>query len=104
MEAVFDKVLRAGEQQVKTAVTCALNKPCNGYFMQEPSVSRKINTEKKDDTNYSNGYVDYWCRYGENTKISILLEIKHHWINHMKVAILRFSILQKKGTKLQLNK
>ncbi len=25
-----------GEQQVKTAATCALNKPCNGHLMQEP--------------------------------------------------------------------
>ena len=72
------------EQQVKTAVTCALNKPCNGHFMQEPSVSRKINTKKREENDYSNGRVDYWCRFGENTKLSILLEVKHHWINLYK--------------------
>jgi len=75
-----------GEQQIKTAVTCALNKPCNGYFMQEPVVSRKrkINTKKKEKIDYSNGRVDYWCRFGERTKISILLEVKHHWLNLYK--------------------
>lgn len=47
------------EQQIKTAVTCALNKPCNGYFMQEPGVSRKIYTEKEEEKEYKNGRVDY---------------------------------------------
>ena len=73
-----------GEQQIKTAVTCALNKPCNGYLMQEPGVSRKINTEKREENTYANGRLDYWCRFGGSTKISILIEVKHHWINLYK--------------------
>ena len=73
-----------GEQQVKTAITSALNKICNGYFMQEPGVSRKINTEEEESCDCSNGRVDYWCRFGENTKISILIEVKHHWISYYK--------------------
>jgi len=69
-----------GEQQVKTAVTCVLCKLCKGYVMQEPAVYRKINTEKEENQ-LKNGRVDYWCRYGNKTKISILIEVKHHWIN-----------------------
>jgi hypothetical protein len=70
-----------GEQQVKTAVTCALCKVCKGHLMQEPVVYRKINTEKKEENQFANGRLDYWCRYGSKTKISILIEVKHHWIS-----------------------
>jgi len=72
------------EQQVKTAVTCALNKPCNGYFMQEPGVLRKIHTKKEKKKEYKNGRADYWCRFGDKTRLSILIEVKHHWINLYK--------------------
>ena len=65
-------------------MTCSLNRSCNGYIMQEPGVSRRINTEKKEEIDYSSGRVDYWCRFGENTKISVLIEVKHHWINLYK--------------------
>ena len=70
-----------GEEQVKTAVACVLCRLCKGYVMQEPAVYRKINTEKKEENQLKSGRVDYWCRYGNKTKISILIEVKHHWIN-----------------------
>lgn len=90
-----------GEQQVKTAVTCALNRPCNGNFMQEPVVSRRsINTQDESDEVCSNGRVDYMCRYGTNRKISILLEVKHHWINmHRNGKHHLYSIARKRHEK-----
>ena len=78
----LEHIFWVGEQQVKTAVTCALRKPCNGYFMQESGVYRKPNLNATNKRNYKNGRVDYWCRYGNSTKLSILLELKHHWINY----------------------
>ncbi len=84
-ENELEHIFWYGEQQIKTAVTCSLNESCNGYFMQEPAVNRKkkINTNVSYDE-YSNGRLDYWCRFGDITKISILIEVKHHWINIYK--------------------
>ncbi len=71
-----------GEQRTKTTVTTTLHNVCNGYFMQEPSVSRKLNKSKSSELDYQNGRVDYWCRIGSATKISLLIEMKQEWIRY----------------------
>jgi hypothetical protein len=71
-----------GEQQLKTAATTSLFKLCNGYIMQEPGVSRKVNKSGDSAADYKNGRVDYWCRIGKATKVSILVEMKHGWIKY----------------------
>ncbi len=88
MDHELEHIFFLGEQQVKTAVTYALYKPCNGYFMQEPPVSRRpADIEKARNKDYSNGRVDYWCCFGQKTKLSILLEVKHSWINYKKESV-----------------
>lgn len=77
-----DHLFWYGEQQLKTAVTSSIYNICDGYLMQEPGIARKVNKSKEDKNDYKNGRVDYWCRFGNATKISILLEIKHAWIRY----------------------
>ena len=71
-----------GEQQLKTAATTSLFKLCNGYIMQEPGVTRKVNKSRVSAADYKNGRVDYWCRIGKTTRVSILVEMKHGWIRY----------------------
>ena len=78
----IDHLFWYGEQQLKTAATTSLYKLCNGYIMQEPGVARKISKSKKRALDYSNGRVDYWCRIGKTTKVSILVEMKQGWIRY----------------------
>lgn len=84
-----------GEQQLKTAATTSLCKLCNGYIMQEPGVARKVIKSKRAATDYKNGRVDYWCRIGKTTKVSILVEMKHGWIRYYspkKWTIYRYAL------------
>lgn len=59
-----------GEQQIKGHITAAIDRVCDSYFIQEYQVDRSP----------GKGRVDYWLRYGADTKITVLLEVKHYWI------------------------
>ena len=77
----FEHAFYYGEQQVKTYLTAALDAVCSSNFMQEVGVERrKERTGKKQE--WGSGAVDYWCRYGEATQTSLLLEVKHFWIRY----------------------
>jgi len=78
----LDHIFWYGEQQTKTTVTTTLHNVCNGYFMQEPGVSRKPDKSKSRKLDHKNGRVDYWCRIGNTTKISLLIEVKQGWIKY----------------------
>ncbi len=71
-----------GEQRTKTIVTTTLHNVCKGYFMQESGVSRILDKSKSNELDYQKGKVDYWCRIGSATKISLLIEVKQGWIKY----------------------
>jgi hypothetical protein len=83
--SLFEHGFYYGEQQTKTYITSALDAICNSNCMQEykvirnkPSIKEKISQNE----NIGNGKLDYWCRYGNTTKISVLLEVKQSWIKY----------------------
>ena len=73
----FEHGFYYGEQCTKTYVTTALDKTCEGFFMQEYPIERKkeINPSKLPS---DSGKIDYWCRYGAKEKISLIIEVKQH--------------------------
>ncbi len=102
----LDHLFWYGEQQLKTAVTTALYKLCDGYMMQEPGVARKVNKSKESKNDYKNGRVDYWCRIGGPTKISILVEMKHAWIRYYspkKWTIYKYALDRHESAVKQVN-
>jgi len=77
----FEHAFYYGEEVTKTFVTGALDDVCKSNVMQEYSVERK-KTASKNKRSTANGKLDYWCGYGDLTKISILMEVKQHWIQY----------------------
>ena len=77
----FEHAFYYGEQQVKTYITAALDAVCSTNFMQEVGVERRKGRKGKKQV-WGSGAVDYWCRYGETTQTSFLLEVKHYWIRY----------------------
>lgn len=77
----FEHAFYYGEQQTKTFVTTALAKICNYNLLQEYSVERRKPTSKTRSES-GKGKVDYWLRFGDSTKISLLVEIKQAWIQY----------------------
>lgn len=82
LDREFEHLFYYGEQQTKTYISGLLDKICDTNFMQETQVKRRTNKFKKKREILRNGRLDYWCRYGDVTKISILMEIKQSWIRY----------------------
>ncbi len=101
----LDHIFYYGEQPTKTYVTAVLDKICDTYFMQEYFVQRKEKLKRKRAATH-NGRVDYWFRYGSNTKFSGLLEFKQDWIRYYsptKWTIYRSIIRNHKSGVNQIN-
>lgn len=77
----IEHIFYYGEQQTKSFITATLDQLCDSYFMQEFSIERK-NIRGKKASDPKSGRVDYYFRYGENTKFSALLEVKQGWIRY----------------------
>jgi hypothetical protein len=67
------------ERQIKGQIAAALDVVCDSYFMQEPPVGRKVNEDKDSVGGDSGGWCDFWCRFGKDRKIDVLIEVKHSW-------------------------
>ncbi len=78
----LEHIFWEGEQQLKTAVTTTLYSICNGFFMQEVPVSRRVEKRISGKQRLQPGRVDYWCRIGDSTRISLLIEVKQEWIRY----------------------
>jgi hypothetical protein len=88
----FEHLFYYGEQQTKTYITSILDRLCDTNFMQETQVERRIKRYRGKHHLLNSGRVDYWCRYGNTIKISLLFEIKQAWLriyNHNKWTIYR---------------
>lgn len=102
----LDHLFWYGEQQLKTAATSSLSKLCNGYVKQEPGVSRKVIKSKKGTTDYKNGRVDYFCRFGKATKVSLLVEMKQAWIRYYtpkKWTLYSYALVKHQAARKQIH-
>lgn len=80
-DGLFEHGFYYGEQQTKTYLTAALDDICGGDLMQEYPVDRSKNIHGASKE-FGVGRLDYWCRYGSSTKISILIEVKQDWLRY----------------------